>query len=244
MHPVIQQAPPAEPTFTEAIAQIKRSVTPVVCIQLPGPGGPVEPTLVSVEGTAFFLRTDGSFATAGHIIRDLTNPSRVTKCPTAAIYLPRNGWQPRAANFRIEYFYFSAADCTRDDDLDIAVCRCPRNIKGVLNEDPRPVRLNTAIQDDGAPAAFTGFPLSTVVPLTSRGFTAAYRGALNEVDGPRELVIDKSAWPGASGSPIYLEDGSVIAIVIQRGIGDAAGMLMGRPAFFIDRLLSQRQTVK
>ena len=47
-----------------------------------------------------------------------------------------------------------------------------------------------------------------------RGFTAAYRD-IRDDRGPRELVVDKTTWPGASGSPIYLENGMVIGILLQ-----------------------------
>lgn len=44
------------------------------------------------------------------------------------------------------------------------------------------------------------------------------------------MLVDKNNWPGASGSPIYLEDGRVIGVLVQRGIGinDAAGLTLGR----------------
>src|SRR5437016_4922333 len=113
MHPVVSQPPPGVPSFINAITQIKRSVIPVVCVQIPQVG---EPRLISVEGTAFFVRADGTFATAGHVVRGLASPDRINPCPTAAIYIPRNGWQPQAATLRIAYFYFTAANCIRDDE--------------------------------------------------------------------------------------------------------------------------------
>lgn len=239
----IRRSPPpvplaAPPNFTSTITQIKQSVVPVVCIHLPASG--VETTLTSVEGTAFFIQADGTFATAGHVVRGLTAPNRPIPCERAAIYMPVGGWQPTAVNFRVQYFHFAPANCTRDDTLDLAICRAPRNIKEIMGSDPRPVELETALQPDGTPAAFTGFPLQYIVPITSRGFVATYRDARDEL-GPREFLIDKPNWPGASGSPICLENGKVIGIILQRGIGDALGITVGMPASFIERVLAQRR---
>lgn len=241
VHTIATRPPsPPPPQYISTIARIKHSVVPVVCVQLPQPNIRNEPALTSVEGTAFFVRADGTFATADHVIRDLTAPKRPTACEQAAIYIPEGGWQPRAPNFSVQYFYFSAADCTRDEGFDIAVCRCARRIRDFVGRDPEPVTLETALQEDGTPAAFTGFPLQQILPITSRGFTAAYRD-IRDDRGPRELVVDKTTWPGASGSPIYLENGMVIGILLQRGIGDGAGITIGRPASFIEGLLAQRQ---
>lgn len=231
---------PAPPNVIATIAQIKQAVIPVVCVQLPRTGGSSELTLVSVEGTAFFVSSDGTFATAGHVVRDLTARNRRAACEQAAIYVPEGGWQPNVTNFKVQYFFFSTINCTRDDSLDIAICRSPRNIKEIMGTYPPSVTLETSPQKDGTPAAFTGFPLQFVLPITSRGFIATYRDTRDET-GPRELVIDKAAWPGASGSPIYLENGHVIGILLDRGVGEAVGIAFGRPASFIERLLAQRK---
>ncbi len=239
--PVLPPAAPTPPNFINSIAQIKRSVVPVVCVR-PQQGN-ADLTLVSVEGSAFFLLRDGTFVTAGHVVRDLTNPTRQITCPTSAIFIPEGGWQPRAVNFRVQYFFFSQANCTRDEGLDIAICRAPRDIRQTMGNDPQPVALDTTLQEDGTPAAFTGFPqtpLSFRVPVTSRGFIAAYAETVDE-SGPRQLFFDKTTWPGASGSPIYLENGKVVAILLARGTGDGAGVTIGRPALFIERLLAQGQ---
>ncbi|MGA3236900.1 MAG: serine protease [Bryobacteraceae bacterium] len=232
-------SPKPEPAdFIKTIAKIKESIAPVVCVH-PNPNVPNEWILDSVEGTAFFLRIDGTFVTAGHVVRDFTIPTRARPCQRSAIYLPNEGWQSRVTDFRVRYFFFIQTDCTRDEAIDIAICRSPNNIRQELGRDPVPVVLNTVLQEDGVPAAFSGFPLNLVLPLTSQGSVAAYRGTTDD-QGPRELVIDKGNWGGASGSPIYLEDGAVIGILLERGIGESAGITIGRPASFIERMLSTR----
>jgi S1-C subfamily serine protease len=226
------------PSFISATARIKRSVIPVVCAHFSQPGNNI--TLDSIEGTAFFVRSDGMFATANHVITGLTNPARRSPCQISAIYVPLVGWQPRVVNQRAHYSFFTAAFCTVDANIDVAVCGPIPDVVQSNSAPPDPVSFESALQDDGTPTAFTGFPLGSPSPVTSRGFTAAYRDAQDE-RGPRELIIDKTAWPGASGSPIYIEDGRVIGIVLARGTGEGAGIAIGRPASFIERLLAERQ---
>lgn len=231
----------APPDSVSTIAQIERSVFPIVCVQRPKQNGG-DDTLLSVEGTAFFIDRDGTFATAGHVIGDLTAQGRRSPCEQPAFYLPVGGWHPEAPSFRITTFYFSQADCARDEQIDIAVCKSqgPGELSQRIGSEPDPLNINANLLPDGTPAAFTGFPLQAVTPITSRGFIAAYRGATDDA-GPRELLIDKPNWPGASGSPIYLENGSVIGILVQRGVGEGAGITIGRPAKFIERLRAQRR---
>jgi hypothetical protein len=224
--------------FVDAVSLTKKSVAPVVCVDKESIRTS-EVKLDSIEGTAFFLRADGTFATAGHVVQGLTSPNRSTPCQAAAIYLPMHDWKPRATKFRVGYFPFSASNCTMSEDFDIAICKSVRDIRPVLGREPSAVTLDTELKDDGTQVAFTGFPLSSAVPLTSRGFTSGYSNTRDE-KGPRDLIIDKSAWPGASGSPIYLENGTVIGILLVRGINNGSGLTWGRPASFIEKVLAQR----
>jgi hypothetical protein len=82
-------------------------------------------------------------------------------------------------------------------------------------------------------------PKSYAVPITSRGFTSGYSDTRDE-KGPRDLIIDKNAWLSASGSPIFLENGAVIGILVRRGIDNGSGLAMGGPASFLAKVLSQR----
>lgn len=230
---------PPLPIFVGAIAKIKESIAPVVCVHQ-DPNSLADSILDSVEGTAFFLRTDGTFATAGHVVQALTATTRRSPCRRSALYLPVEGWGAKGITFRVKFFFFSSVDCTRDDTIDIAVCRSPDDIRQRIGRDPAHVALNTTLQDDGTAIAFTGFPLNNVIPITSRGFTAAYRATADGSD-PGELIIDKPGWPGASGSTVYIENGDVVGLVVQRGIGDAIGITISRPASLIERVLAKRQ---
>jgi hypothetical protein len=113
----------------------------------------------------------------------------------------------------------------------LAVCRPVNRIPNIV-----PVVIADYRPQDGTPVAFTGFPLGTVEPLSSRCNIATYRGAI-DTDGSREFVLDKGTWPGASGSPVYDDEGAVIGIMLARGLADSIGTSFGRPSHFILKFL-------
>jgi V8-like Glu-specific endopeptidase len=77
------------------------------------------------------------------------------------------------------------------------------------------------------------------MPITSQGHIASYSVRTNE------FLIDKNAWPGASGSPVYGAEGEVIGLIIQRGLGDGSGLAYARPAdFIVDFLRRQEVPIK
>ena len=57
----------------------------------------------------------------------------------------------------------------------------------------------------------------------------------------KKLVIDKSAWPGASGSPVYDGDGKVIGLVIETGLAEGAGLTYSRPIDLITDFLTKEK---
>jgi V8-like Glu-specific endopeptidase len=84
--------------------------------------------------------------------------------------------------------------------------------------------VSTERPPDGTPVFFTGFPLQATDPVTSMGSIAGYPAD----NSYSTVIIDKNAWPGASGSPIYLFDGrTVIGMVTRTGTGDSAGLSFG-----------------
>lgn len=226
-------APPAAP-FTGAIQNMKRSVVPLACISV---SGTVAETL-SVEGTGFFVSADGTFVTANHVIDGMVNPGRRGPCPHTAFFLPQSGvWSSQEAHFQSDYYVFHVAECKRDPDIDVARCRSVRNIEGAHKIIP--VSFDTALQPDGTAVAFTGFPLQFQVPLSSVGTVSGYVKPHADGRGPRAIIMDKSAWPGASGSPMYLGNGKVVALVGQRGVNDGSGRAIGVPSRLIKEFLTQ-----
>ncbi len=214
--------------FVLSIERVKHSVFPILCGQFNLSG---QFSVQLIDGTGFFVNGNGDFVTAGHVITDLQTPTLQRPAPCVmAIYVPNGDWQREAINFNVQWYIF--ADCKKDAALDLAVCRTttkiPTKITPLVIED---IRL-----PDGSAVAFTGFPLGTVEPLSSRLNIATYRGA-TDAEGSRDLVLDKWAWPGASGSPVYDARGVVIGLVLARGLADSIGISFARPGHFILKFL-------
>ena len=221
--------------FIPTIEALKHSVAPIVCLERRG-----SQTVISdIKGSAFFISRAGEFLTAAHVIDELRHLAG-RACPIVAIYLPSGGWKPEVAEEDFQWFAFAIADCDENGYLDLARCATSVDISAPLegfNFEVQPVSFEFSNQPDGTLVAFSGFPLRSNDPLTSRGNIAAYRRGKN--GSPSEVVIDKAVWPGASGSPLYLHDGRVIGIIIQGGIGDGAGIAIARPARFIQQFLDE-----
>jgi hypothetical protein len=99
--------------------------------------------------------------------------------------------------------------------------------------------VSTERPPDGTSVFFTGFPLQATDPITSIGAIAGYSAG----DSYSTVFIDKNAWPGASGSPIYLLDGkTAIGMVTRTGTGDSAGLSFGIAGERIVAVLADAKT--
>jgi S1-C subfamily serine protease len=189
-----------------------------------------------VLGTAFFTSKAGEFVTAAHVL-SVTNVKTASGC-IPGIYLPTSGWSTEVRSIEIRHFAFRNCPIV-NETLDIAVCRTVLDMSTFAGIDVVPVTFNDLSQPDGTAVAFTGFPLQSRQPLTSRGSIAAYRGGVGVLQG--ELVLDRTGWPGLSGGPVYTADGAVIGIVVQRGTGDGAGITIARPSRFVAQIKAAPQ---
>lgn len=224
----------ASPGFIGTIQAIKRSVIPIACISV---NGTVAETL-TVEGTGFFIAADGTFITANHVIEGMVSKTRKAPCPFAAFYLPQTGgWSSAESTFRSDYYVFNANECKRDGDLDIARCRSIRPVEAAHKIVP--VAFEIAVQPDGTPIGFTGFPLHFHIPLSSVGNISGYVETRDDGLGPRAIIMDKEAWPGASGSPLYLSNGKVVGLLRQRGVNEGNGRSIGLPSRLIQEFLKE-----
>lgn len=214
--------------FPNEIARINRSIAPVIC-RTRTPEKPVE----RIVGTAFFVSASGEFVTAEHVIESAGDCQK-------AVYLPVNGWNPDPdAEIRLYNF----TQCLRDASADIAVCRTDRDLTTTAHFGTAvtPVIFDTSEHEDGTPIAFTGFPLQIRRPLTARGFLAASHPGFMAGGLPR-LVLDRVAWPGSSGGPVYGANGSVIGMMMERGIDRSTGLAFARPAsLIVDNITRFRQ---
>jgi S1-C subfamily serine protease len=229
------------PTFTKAIETAKQFVVPIVCFGL-NPDNKV-PYLISVEGSGFFVSGDPRVLTAAHVGRAIEEKQRIPSCAFPGIYVPTKGWSNTNLDVKIKYVPIS--QCLVGQNLDIAACNLLEDLTKdkEIEVQPTSAVLDSTIYPDGTPVAFTGFPLSFVQPITSQGIIGTYRGP-NALLGPLEMVIDKNAWPGASGSPVYESSGKVVGIIVQRGFNDSSGLAFAIPGHAISKFLADNPPAK
>ncbi len=217
----------AEDVSVKTIETIQKSVVPILCMtpdEAVSGGAKVKKLL----GTGFLIDRTGHFLTAAHVVLGLT--------PTCgensfwAVYLPTAPWNTRQKQITRRWFSFT--ECQYNEATDVAACKLLVNpfTDDSVKKNIDPVRFGTfANHPDGSAVAFTGFPLESAVPITSKGYIATYF-AIEDWFG-----IDKSGWPGASGSPVYDPKGLVIGLMIRRTLSDAGGLSFARP---IDPILA------
>ena len=225
--------------FIGAVETMKHSVAPLVCIAVNG----AESKILDRRSTAFFLSTSGEFMTAVHVLLDMQNNN--PPCPVTALILPHNKkWDPSALNEPSEWFAFTIRNCVMDRDPDVAKCPLsadPFNQRVVRGFGIVPVKFDWSIPPDATQVAFTGFPMNVRDPMTFRANVAAYRPVWRREKVIPELVLDRSAWPGSSGSPVFLSDGKVIGIVIASRTEEGTAMTAVRPASVVRALLAGRE---
>ena len=79
---------------------------------------------------------------------------------------------------------------------------------------PVPVQVDAIEKPDGYAVAGTGYPLMNLLPITARGYIGGYT---RDMRGISQMVLDRAAWPGGSGSPVYDARGKVLGIVLATG---------------------------
>lgn len=224
---------------SSTIERMKQAVVPIVCVGYRVADKSVY--LISVEGSGFFVREDGDIVTAGHVAKQIFAHARIPVCDVQAIYAPINGWN--ASNADLPLRVIQITKCWWSDEFDIATCALEENpfTSAAIKTKPLTADFANDVQKDGTPVAFTGFPLSTLQPITSQGTVAAYRGVIGDAVGPRELIVDKNAWPGASGSPIYTSSGEILGLIVERGTDGGSGLAYGRTSAYIKQFLSDNK---
>ena len=224
LHPLSAEETDA---FIATIDRVKQSTGAVTCAHA---GGDRRIELSPVHGTVFFIDTHGVFLTAGHVIKGFVDARENKKCEMSAVLVPVNKW----AVEKLDLFAmrFAPSDCKVDEAADLARCKTvedPTAI-GKIASKPAALVIEDVIQPEGTPVAFSGFPVNALTPYTARANIAGYQvsGTGSEPLQAFGIVLDKSVWPGASGAPVYLQDGRVIGMMLQRGTGETLGLAFAR----------------
>jgi hypothetical protein len=223
--------------FLDTIRTMKKGVAPIACMEAPEKGVR-RPSRIA--GTAFFTTTEGEFLTAAHVISDILRWALTASpagCAAPVVYLPVSEWPSGSNDFNARWYAFDSNRCVLDKAQDLALCVTRNSPSADLQRTIGIASFDNTTYPDGTAVAFTGFPLNAIQPMTARGHVAMYSRR-------DELIVDQSAWPGVSGCPVYLVDGKVIGMVIQRGTGDGTGRAIVRTSVAIQEFLATaRQTM-
>jgi S1-C subfamily serine protease len=225
----------------KTIQEITRSVVPIIC-------GYTDDKnvyqLAGIAGSGFFVDDQGRFVTPSHVLDVLQDIHQKSPTCMPAIYVADHGWQEFEP--RVHFQYFNFVGCTRNPNLDLAVCQPienPFTSPRLTSAKIKMVEFDSSQWPEGTSVAFTGFPLQSVRPITSIGSVAGYMDLGDRKDA-FDIVIDKAAWPGASGSPLYVGNGKVIGIILRRGKEEGSGLAFARSASLITEFLSQNPPTK
>lgn len=216
----------------ETIERVKSAALPIVCL-VQDPDGSL--SVNGGMGSGFFINSEGYFVTAEHVINALEVRSKNTQdCLAPAIQMPKGGWSATQGKPDLKFFRFD--NCLKDAESDIAVCRPllnPFEEPEVKSQLGFVTFASSSAHSDGTPVAFTAFPLDLTRPVTSKANIASFLMVQNLI------MIDKTAWPGASGSPLYLADGTVIGMVVSTGTNEGSGLAYARRVESITAFLSK-----
>jgi hypothetical protein len=225
----------------KTINTISRSIVPVVCGYIDEHS---EFRIAFIAGSGFFVDISGRFITDAHVLDGWDNAIKKSHDCFPAIYIPDQGWGKFTPNVHIQYFVF--VGCMRDSAVDLAVCNLienPFTSKQVPRRNISIVTFDTTEFPPGTPAAFIGFPLQYRFPITSIGRIGGLTGFDSSETG-YDYILDKSTWPGASGSPIFLPTRKVIGIIQKRGLNEGSGLAYGRGAAIIVDFLSKHPRIE
>jgi len=228
----------AQDPFLDTIRAMKQSVAPIACMEA-ADKGVRRPSRIA--GTAFFTTADGEFLTAAHVISDIIRGALTAApegCAAPVVYLPIKEWPSGSNEFNARWYTFDSKRCVLDKAQDLALCVTRNSPSADLERTIGIAAFDYTAHPDGTAVAFTGFPLNAIQPMTARGHVAMYSSR-------DELIVDQSAWPGVSGCPVYLVDGRVVGMVIQRGTGDGTGRAIVRTSAAIQDFVARaRETMK
>ncbi len=194
---------------SDLVNTVKKVKPSVVAIAL---YTPIESNVAAVRGTGFVFGNGRYVATNYHVVAETLNPNIVQ------YYVALAGSGKRPEPIKAEVIAFDVV-------ADLAILRINKALPALsLAED--------SFVDDATQVAFTGFPIGSILglyPSTHRGIIAALtpdaipsntsqqlsNTMLNRLQNPLFIYqLDATAYPGNSGSPMYLQEtGQVVGIL-------------------------------
>jgi trypsin-like peptidase len=219
-----------------ATKEARKAVVPIVCLVRARNDKQI--VRYRAVGTGFLVDMTGTFVTAAHVIGNFPDSTQKTACRGAIAFssgeagakarekqqwstLSKSEWERPPKGMK--WFPVDFATCHKNYQFDVAVCKTMRDltVESVSHDvaiiSPEPIATGTNV-------FFIGFSLRATDPIV----TAATMTSFPDVDSGYSIQIDKSAWPGASGSPIFLPDGKqVVGMITKTGIENSAGLSFG-----------------
>jgi S1-C subfamily serine protease len=201
----------------------------------------IQQGLLGPSGTAFFVDKYGDFVTAKHVIETI-NGYGASRCQPA-IFVPVGGWENDNPPTIESYFTFNSTACLYDREYDIAVCRPTHNpwSNKSVSGNIAPVTFETSQQPVGTDVAFSGFPWGHGKPVTAKASIGAYQARAIRVAVPdiTTIIVAGQSWHGSSGSPLYIDNGKVVGVMVVSELGDASGLSEAAPASAVSDLVNR-----
>jgi serine protease DegQ len=166
------------------------------------------------SATGFFINEDGYLITNWHVVEAAERC--LENAPGAKILAKLTVNDARTA---------SAVSCDLvgvDAANDLALLKAERPLPARAADKPPYVVLDTRGAPVGSTVKVTGYPALSWQPITQTGRVVwlgrtRLEGLGDPLPGPSDaLMVDIRLRPGNSGSPVYLPNGGVIAIVDKR----------------------------
>lgn len=229
------------PSFPDIVDRVRPSIVGVGTYQA------TRRPPASLEGTGFVVGNGTRVATNAHVVaRDLDSGKRERR----VVFVGRG----RQTELR------GATIAARDDEHDIAILAIDGAPLPAL-----PLASDTVLRE-GEDIAFTGFPIGAILglyPVTHRGIVSAITPIVIPARASRELSaaqvvalrdpydvlqLDATAYPGNSGSPVYLRDSGVVVGVInqvlvkgkkEHVLSEPSGITYAIPVRYLRELLEQ-----
>ena len=231
----------AESSFVSVVEKVEKSVGAIALYT------PLESEAPQIMGTGFVIENGYYAVTNYHVVDKSLDPTIVQYF----VLLLGKGSKVKQIK----------AEVVSIDPLhDLALLKLSDNVAGSL------MLANDTMKKAGTDIAFTGFPIGAILglyPATHRGYIAAITPdaiPVNNTDqlsvqmlkrlGGKQLIyqLDATAYPGNSGSPVYLpETGEVVGIINKVVVKDTkesalsspSGISYAVPVHYINELLSK-----